>query len=958
MWVTGDMKTLPGRLEERSVTVIDRPDPPLRNRDAQLARIEAVLRPVGATGKSAVLLAEGPAGSGKSRLVAEAARLGADQGYTVLRGAASRLTQQIPMAPLLAALAVPAPAPEPNSTDVLDRQLGVVGRLEVRLRERLRTGPVLVALDDLQWADPATLLALRMLCSRLAGAPVVWLLVLLGGDRSQELDLLFDALRGRAHTERLDPLAPLCDRASVQLVTDVLGAPPGPEISELVESTNGNPRVVIDLVTGMRDDGAIRVVDGVARLAAVPAIGLAAGAADRRSPGPLPARFRALIGAELAALSPATRQMVQVAAVLGVSFSPDDLCEMLGEPPSRLLPVMQEALHSELMFSRLDDFAFRREPVWRAVLDTVPMPVRVAMHRQAADMLLRREGGIMAAATHLVHGALPGDALAVDLLGRAAEQVLTTSPRTAVTLASRGLELSEPQQPGYLQLAVTAVRALNHAGPLDRAAHVATEVLDEVRPEGEAGARLRQLLSTTLLLQGQAGRGSGLARQILADPRLGPELRDGAEVVQLVALSHTDERAAYQRADAVLAERSGRGAAVAAIALTVRAVGQWREGRVGDALRTVDEAGSLLGDGTDTWHSDPRWTGALMRLRLRKLAEATDMITACTTAAEERGADVVAAVPAILRSGVHLARGELAEAEAAARAGVSAGADHHMPLFAPLAWAVLTTTALRGGDLMAAGEHVRELDRTVLDQSSRPWWALRIWVAARVAGARDGAAAAMGVLVEGYRDAGARRELLLEDYAAAAWCVRAALEAGLPDIAHALAETAHALEVQNPELPALGVAAAHARGLIERDGQALALAAERHDDPWARASAAEDLAVLLRAADPEAAIAQLDTAMAGYDQLGAKWDAARARRRLRALGVRRRHWNYADRPVGGRASLTQMEETVAALVVQGLTNRQVASQLFVSPHTVGFHLRQIFRKLGIHSRIDLVRRIS
>jgi DNA-binding CsgD family transcriptional regulator len=129
---------------------------------------------------------------------------------------------------------------------------------------------------------------------------------------------------------------------------------------------------------------------------------------------------------------------------------------------------------------------------------------------------------------------------------------------------------------------------------------------------------------------------------------------------------------------------------------------------------------------------------------------------------------------------------------------------------------------------------------------------------------------------------------------------------------------------------------------------------EGHHDAWALASAAEDLGSVL-AGDRDAAVDAFDRAMAGYARLGAERDEARVRRRLRRLGVRRRHWTHADRPAFGWASLTGTERRVAELVAQGLTNRQVAAQMFLSPHTVGFHLRQIFRKLRINSRIGLAR---
>src|SRR5690606_17270969 len=104
-------------------------------------------------------------------------------------------------------------------------------------------------------------------------------------------------------------------------------------------------------------------------------------------------------------------------------------------------------------------------------------------------------------------------------------------------------------------------------------------------------------------------------------------------------------------------------------------------------------------------------------------------------------------------------------------------------------------------------------------------------------------------------------------------------------------------------------------------------------------------------------VAALLRALAAYQEIGADRDVARLRRRLRRLGVRRRHWSHTERPVTGWPSLTDTERTVSLLVAQGHTNRQVADQLFVSVHTVAFHLRQVFRKLGIHSRVELTRHV-
>src|SRR5690606_30731196 len=97
--------------------------------------------------------------------------------------------------------------------------------------------------------------------------------------------------------------------------------------------------------------------------------------------------------------------------------------------------------------------------------------------------------------------------------------------------------------------------------------------------------------------------------------------------------------------------------------------------------------------------------------------------------------------------------------------------------------------------------------------------------------------------------------------------------------------------------------------------------------------------------------------LAAYQEAGATYDAARVRRRLRRLGVRRRHWSQADRPVSGWESLTDTERTISLLVAEGHTNRQIADRLFISAHTVAFHLRQVFRRLGVRPRVQLARHV-
>jgi DNA-binding CsgD family transcriptional regulator len=161
----------------------------------------------------------------------------------------------------------------------------------------------------------------------------------------------------------------------------------------------------------------------------------------------------------------------------------------------------------------------------------------------------------------------------------------------------------------------------------------------------------------------------------------------------------------------------------------------------------------------------------------------------------------------------------------------------------------------------------------------------------------------------------------------------------------------------NPGVASMTAAAAHVRGLLESSPAALGEAVELFERTPLRlelAAALEDLGRQLITSDRGAAVAALGRGLALYTELGATWDARRVRRHLRELGVRRRLVT-AEPDTHGWAALTTAELSVARLVTEGLTNREVADRLFVSPHTVSSHLRHVFAKLGINSRVELAR---
>ena len=163
------------------------------------------------------------------------------------------------------------------------------------------------------------------------------------------------------------------------------------------------------------------------------------------------------------------------------------------------------------------------------------------------------------------------------------------------------------------------------------------------------------------------------------------------------------------------------------------------------------------------------------------------------------------------------------------------------------------------------------------------------------------------------------------------------------------------LERERPAIPLFTGVAGYARGILEGDAEALLAAADVHllSRPLIYAAAAEDAgAELARTDRGDEAVDQLNAAFDTYLGHEALADARRVGRALRRLGVERR---IVSRPRAktGWDSLTDSELKVVNLIATGVTNRDVATQLHLSLHTVKNHVHNAFAKLGINSRTQL-----
>jgi len=186
--------------------------------------------------------------------------------------------------------------------------------------------------------------------------------------------------------------------------------------------------------------------------------------------------------------------------------------------------------------------------------------------------------------------------------------------------------------------------------------------------------------------------------------------------------------------------------------------------------------------------------------------------------------------------------------------------------------------------------------------------------------------------------------------------IRGALACGDRPKAATLASATRQLAACQPGDADLTAAAEHARGLFEQDPHILDRAAGRYSTGQAKAWALEDAGnCWAQQGHRDDAESRLRQAYELYERLGTTDGMARIRSCLRGLGTRVRHWKHVNRPAFGWDSLTDTERRVATLVAQGLSNRAVADQEFISSHTVAYHLRHVFCKLGISSRVQLAR---
>lgn len=934
---------------------------PLAGRERELGSIRDLIQ--GATrGRGAALWFAGEPGIGKSALLDAFERECGWLGVRVLRGAARQMETGLPFAAIGSCLGLDGPEPAEGAARIGEalrggagtdadvaayRELVVIELILDLVEEWCAAGPVALLLDDAQWADRPSLLALHRLGPMIGHQRLLLGLTTRSVPHNEDLARLLDGLETRGGTGlRLGPL-PAPDVAD--LVEHLVGGRPERGLVELVDGAAGNPLYVTELVAALNREGRIRVADGVAYA----------------EPGPdvlepdrvhLPASLAEAILRRLDFLPRAARSVLQVAAALGAGLNVAELAVILGKSPVELYGVIEEAAAAGLLADSGGELVFRHDLIRQALSESLPPSMRDGLRTQAAHALADSGAPVDRVVRYLEHDAAL-DSRMVDWLTGSADALVVRAPQAAIDLLLRALARIEAGDARGRVLRRQLVRALLWAGAPDQAEQAARAALAALpaEPDRDAEVALRSLLVHACFQQGRIGRAIAEALEAMRLP--------GLTVVQaarfeffaaqcrftLGALDPAEEPAARR----MMAVDDGE---IRAYGLNYLACLRNTQGEYGESLDLINRSQTAIADreAMPEWKSGIALNRAFCLVELDRLAEATEAFEAGTREAERHGS-VYWSWYRLGAAGVHILAGRWDDALAEIKAGLDTVDTLDPTRGLNSGWGLRSQGALiavhRGDQatslgLLSAAESVHR---------DTFYGYLRLWAEALALEAQERPQEALDLLFDAWTNARQLRRHRGLHYVCPDM---ARLAAALGDARRTqqLAKDVTRLAGADP-VPSMRATAALCLGLADGDPD-LMLSAERDyataERPLYQAYAAENAAVLLaRAGRAQEARAGLARAVDGYEALEARWDVARAEQRLRREGVRRTGPGARRRPKSGWEALTETERRIAALVAEGNSNPAIAARLFISRRTVQSHVSSILAKLDLTSRVEL-----
>ncbi|MFE2145328.1 AAA family ATPase [Streptomyces sp. NPDC059456] len=918
----------------------------------------------GARGRGGRLVVEGEPGAGRTALVREALAEAAALGCGVRYGAADPFTAGLPLraaldclhpegpgrAAVVALLREAREAAQPGGAWLAAMDLLVSG-----VEARCARDPLLLVLDDLHWADPATLLLWRRLARTADRLPLLLAAARRPLPRRPEVEQLCAEL-GAGPGGRTVRLEPLTGAETAGVLRGMLGAEPGPRLLRAAARAGGNPRLLRELTTqwaglvevtggtpagagtagGAGDDGGRPEAGGVAELI-VP---------EAELPEP-PASLPRGLGY----LSRPAYTTLRHAALLGPAFTPRELALVQARPAREVLAELEEPLLAGLLEDTGERLRFRQPALRRALYAELPRAARSVLHQDAARALA--EAGHDPARTAeqlLAGGAL--DRWAVHWLAESAQPLIATAPAAAAELLERAVARADCADrevlEGSLADAALLLRRPESAGLL--------ATLHERAADPGARAELAFKLVSALMIQGDMARSLAVTEDALEEGVAAPALRLRLEACRVLALAELGCPAqAHALAVPVVAHAARLGDPLCgAEAHHAMAFALFHLGRGRESLRHVAEG--------IAWARRSPGANDVRLLLLANQAEGhlrfdePEPVTAALREARElalatRSTGRLVVTEALL-AGFHYRFGDWdATLDGLVRAEGLPVSDGWLPV---VVHGLRALVLGHRDECEAAGAELARLPPDAFTAAAARRYGgyvllARALLAERAGRPADAVRALLPVLAEGPDEA-----MTYERPWALSEIVRLALECGDTATARAAVAACGRAAAALAEYPGPALALLRCRGLFAQDPQLLAQARERAElagGPLVPGQVSEDLAVA-RAwhGDLAAARSALTRAVAAYGEPGARWDIARADARLRSLGVRRGSRSARRRPAYGWEALTPAELTVALLVAQGRSNPEIARTLFLSTRTVQTHVSHILAKLQVRSR--------
>jgi tetratricopeptide (TPR) repeat protein len=649
---------------------------PLRGRGPEVEILAEALDQV-AAGRLAPVLIEGEAGIGKTRLLEHALEDARARGMQVARGRAEELEQTRPFGLVAAAFGCERSSADPRRAaiaDLLASPMGDGGPVTVTSDPGLRfravdafadlaealalAGPLVIGVDDLQWADPSSLLTLGAVARRMAGLPVALIGCLRPLPRGADLDRLTRLLE--AAGARRMPLGPLAAGAVHDLVADSVAAEPGPALLAEAAGAGGNPLFVTELVGALVQEGAVQITGGRAEVMR-PAL----------SP-----TLRLTILRRLSFLPEPAVQALRTASVLGSSFSLTDLATITGSSALRLSGALDGAVRAKVIEGDGARLRFRHDLIRDALYQDLPAAVRLGLHREAGQRLAAAGASALQVAEHLARAATPGDAEAIRWLTQAARQAMATSPDVAASLLARAAGLMDPADPDRDRLLAEQASSLLLAGRLAEAEAACRALLGREHDPSVTGY-VRICLGLLLMASGRARDAlRELERTAGAAAPASAELVAARAYESFARLSVGDlDGASSAAAEARSAGLLAGGHPDTSVATITLALAAELRGELSSSLQIADDAARRADRSPGRQgHSYPViWARGMILTGQDRLEEARSTLRAGMRLAEDRGVQLYLPSYHVFLALERFTAGDWDEALAEAQAGPGAG---------------------------------------------------------------------------------------------------------------------------------------------------------------------------------------------------------------------------------------------------------------------------------------------